>query len=317
MVQELECGLALMLAFACGSTLAWCISCDVVSAVRRAGHGSGAGRFALKKLAGPLFPLAKALSRNARVSSFAEGLSGLLRDKGVGLAATEALSTLLGACAMSAIFAGLVAQSPVAAFAVPALLAALAVSRVRARVEKSRDAVRDAVPDALHAMSACFQAGFSLLQTFRQLADETKGPLGKRFQSAVSRLETGQPATSAIEELRRDDASSELAFIAVALDVQHEAGGSMRQVLDAARDTVEGECELRRSLKVQTAQARLSARVVTAMPFVLVALFSLISDGFLEPFFTSIAGMGLLFLAIAMEVAGVLAVRRMLSVEVV
>lgn len=316
MVQELECGIALVLAFACGAVLAWRMSSEIANSVRRASCKEGRGLFALRKLSKPLLPLAVVLSRNARVASFAASLSGLLGDRGIRLSGEEALSSLFGACVLSALIAGAIARSPVAALAVSALLAVLAASRVRSRAEKRCEALRDAVPDALHAMSACFQAGFSLLQTFRQLANETKGPLGKRFLSAANRLETGQSASSAINEIRRGDASSEIAFIAVALDVQHEAGGSMRQVLDAARDTVEGECELRRSLKVQTAQARLSARVVTAMPFLLVALFSLISDGFLEPFFTSIAGMGLLALAISMETAGVLAVRRMLAVEV-
>ena len=108
----------------------------------------------------------------------------------------------------------------------------------------------------------------------------------------------------------------ELAFVAVALDVQHQTGGSISQVLDAARDTVESELELERSLHVQTAQARLSARIVSVMPFVLVALFSLVSEGFLEPFFNSAAGVALLLVVLSMQAAGVLAVRRMLRVEV-
>ena len=106
------------------------------------------------------------------------------------------------------------------------------------------------------------------------------------------------------------------AAAALALDVQHQVGGSMRPVLEAARETVEGELALRRALRVQTAQARLSARVVTVMPFALVAVFSLVSKGFLDPFLQSPLGLGLLGLACAMEVAGVLAVRRMLNVEV-
>ena len=176
--------------------------------------------------------------------------------------------------------------------------------------------MREAVPDALHAMGSCFQAGFSLLQTFQQLAGEIKGPLGKRFAAGAHLLETGHGSSEALRALRAGGKRSELAFVAVALDVQHQAGGSMRPVLEAARETVEGELALRRALRVQTAQARLSARVVTVMPFALVAVFSLVSKGFLDPFLQSPLGLGLLGLACAMEVAGVLAVRRMLNVEV-
>ena len=87
----------------------------------------------------------------------------------------------------------------------------------------------------------------------------------------------------------------------------------MRQVLDAARDSVEGELALRRSLKVQTAQAKLSAQVVSVMPFALVAVFSLVSEDFLSPFFASPAGWALLGLALGMQAAGVGMVRRVLA----
>ena len=90
----------------------------------------------------------------------------------------------------------------------------------------------------------------------------------------------------------------------------------MAQVLNAARETVESELALERSLRVQTAQAKLSARIVTVMPFLLIALFSLASNDFLAPFFTSIAGMAMLALAFSMQVAGFLLVRHMLKVEV-
>ena len=62
-------------------------------------------------------------------------------------------------------------------------------------------------------------------------------------------------------------------------------------------------------------QARLSAQVVSIMPFFLLALLSLISPGFLNPFFADAQGVAVLALAISMQVAGVLMVRRMLAVE--
>jgi tight adherence protein B len=125
----------------------------------------------------------------------------------------------------------------------------------------------------------------------------------------------GGSAEAALAELRDGAHASELAFVAVALDVQHQSGGAMRQVLDAAADTVKGELALRRSLRVQTAQAKLSARVVVIMPFVLVAAFSLASPDFLSPFFASPAGYALLALALIMQAAGIVLVRRALSVD--
>ena len=78
---------------------------------------------------------------------------------------------------------------------------------------------------------------------------------------------------------------------------------------------VKDTLSLRRSLRVQTAQAKLSARIVVVMPFILVAAFSLVSPDFLMPFFTSVFGYALLGLALVMQVAGIVLVRRALSVE--
>jgi tight adherence protein B len=151
-------------------------------------------------------------------------------------------------------------------------------------------------------MSACFRSGYSLLQTFKHLAMEAKGPLCPLFQRAASDLETGRTASDALRHLREESTLREFAFLTAALEIQHQTGGSMQSIIDSACDSVEGELALRRSLRVQTAQAKLSARVVAVMPLILIAAFSLISPDFLSPFFESVFGYVLLGIAIAMQV---------------
>ncbi|MFR1637840.1 MAG: ATPase, T2SS/T4P/T4SS family [Eggerthellaceae bacterium] len=88
---------------------------------------------------------------------------------------------------------------------------------------------------------------------------------GKRVQARWARCSPARPpagnrgAGRALEVLRRGSSVAELAFVAVALDVQHQAGGSMKQVLDAARDTVQARssCDARCACK---RAAKLSAR---------------------------------------------------------
>ena len=222
------------------------------------------------------------------------------------------LSCAVAACAVLAVAAFAATRSAAGALAVAACALAVAAGYVRAASDRSRDAARDAVPDVLRSMGTCFDAGLTLQQTLVQVAGETGGPLRSLFAHAAHVLDTGGSATEALAGLRQGSGASELAFVAVALDVQHQTGGSMRQVLDAARDSVEGELSLRRALKVQTAQAKLSAQVVSVMPFALVAVFSLVSEDFLAPFFASAPGWALLALALGMQAAGVGMVRRCL-----
>ncbi|MGN0302086.1 MAG: type II secretion system F family protein [Anaerotardibacter sp.] len=180
------------------------------------------------------------------------------------------------------------------------------------RIEK----VRDQIPNALQSMKTCFCVGYSLPQTLEQVGKETTGILSQLFNEAYGIMEAGGTAYQALDYLKKQASHSELVFLASALDIQHKTGSSMQQVLDIARDLVIEEIELERSLKTQTAQAKLSAQIVTIMPFVLIALFSFISPGFLNPFFESFIGLVMLTGSLFMQVVGVLMVRKMLQVKV-
>ncbi|WP_080802064.1 type II secretion system F family protein [Arabiibacter massiliensis] len=311
--------LSAVAAFGCGSLLA----ASAMGSARRPPRIDGAGGPASGRLAWRLrngvawtMPLARLLMRSGRVAALVRQAVQAARSRGFATE-EEPLASLVAASLLgTAALAGFVAGSLAAGAAVAVCVAAVGVVRLRGMEDRRRDELRDAVPDALRSMGVCFQSGLSLLQTLQQAAREATGPLKGLFERAARRLETGQGASEALEALREGADVPELAFVAVALDVQHEAGGSLSRVLDAARDSVKGEIELRRSLKVQTAQAKLSARIVSVMPFALIAVFSLVSEDFLAPFFSSATGLALLGLALGMQAAGVLAVRRMLAVEV-
>ena len=260
-----------------------------------------------------LRPVAEALLRREPVRRYVLWARMALEQRGYASTSDALLSLVLGACLALLVAGWVVAASPVFGAAVAGCALVALCAAVKSDAERREAALRDEIPDALRSLGVCFRAGLSLMQTLEQTASEMKGPLGELFLSAALVLQTGGTASEALALFRQRADVPELAFVAVALDVQHQSGGSLAAVLDAARESVESEIDLARSLKVQTAQAQLSARIVTAMPFVLIALFSLMSPGFLSPFFESMAGMALLAAALVMQVAGVVLVHRMLD----
>lgn len=183
--------------------------------------------------------------------------------------------------------------------------------------DERREQLRDAIPEALQSMKACFQVGYTLSQTMTEVRKSTTGPLKELFQEVEGVLETGGSAEDALMELKKKASESELVFLATALEIHHKTGSSMQQILEITRQSVADEIELKRTLKTQTAQAKLSAQIVTIMPFALVGLFSLLSPGFLDPFFESALGIALLLIALGMQALGILLVRRLLKVEVI
>lgn len=165
-------------------------------------------------------------------------------------------------------------------------------------------------------MKACFQVGYTLAQVVREVRCSISGPLADLFQEIEGVLETGGSTQAALSVLKKRTSESELVFLATALEIQHKTGSSMQQVLEVTRQSVADEIELKRTLRTQTAQAKLSAQIVIIMPFALIGIFSLLSPGFLDPFFESVPGAVLLFVALSMQCAGIVMVRRFLKVEV-
>ena len=313
--------LAVALAFAC--LYAGVIVASVSLRRRRAAMAAQGERFSLPGLLGWrlrngfefALPAARALLRRPRIAGFADETVMACELRGWAATGESVLSVLLVAVAALALLVGVVMRNAIGAVACVACLVAVLATVVANERDKRNEAVRENIPDALESMGACFGSGFTLLQTFSQVAHEVPGPLGDTFARCAHVMETGGSAEEALVELRRGTYASELAFVAVALDVQHQSGGTIRQVLRAATDAAKDTLSLRRSLRVQTAQAKLSARIVVVMPFILVAAFSLISPDFLTPFFASPFGYAMLGLAALMQAAGIVLVRRALSVD--
>lgn len=262
-----------------------------------------------------LRPVAERLMRWSPAARYSGWLRAAAEARGVRASGAALLSDVLGAAGACVLAGWVAASSPVFGCAAAACLVVGLGNMGKSDAERRECQMRDEVPDALRSLGVCFRAGLSLMQTLRQTGSELKGPLGDVFLAAARVLETGGTASEALALFERRAGISDLAFVAVALDVQHTSGGSLASVLEAARESVEGEIELARSLRVQTAQAKLSARIVTFMPFGLIALFSLMSPGFLMPFFSSFAGMALLAVALVMQAAGVMLVHRMLDMK--
>ena len=302
---------------------AWCARDGRRSRAANALQRGRASRVALLLQRGcpPLEPAARRLLRVAAVQRAMTDVIDLLarrmkqeeQQNGPALDAAAVLSVVLAAALLVSAAVGVVTASAVCGIACAVCLVLVLFARARAAEEKHTEAVREEVPEALRSMGVCFRSGLSLLQTLKQVAHELDGSLGALFDTAARRLEMGATTTEALAVFDSARQVPELTFVAVALDAQHQSGGSIAAVLESTQESVESELELRRSLRVQTAQAKLSARIVTIMPFLLVALFSLMSPGFLEPFFTSLPGMALLALALGMQLAGTLVVHRMLK----
>ena len=239
-----------------------------------------------------------------------------IRFAGYRSSVTAIATLLLSGAVLLLIFGCLISQSFVCGGALAICLVLGVGVWANHQYEKRQNQLREAIPEALQSMKACFQVGYSLPQTIHEVRSNTTGPLSDLFGEVEGVLDMGGSSEDALKTLKEHAVEPELVFLATALEIQHKTGSSMQQVLEITRQSVADELELKRSLKTQTAQAKLSAQIVTVMPFALIGVFSLVSPGFLDPFFESAMGLVLLIAALSMQLLGISLVRRLLKVEV-
>ncbi len=225
-------------------------------------------------------------------------------------AASAAMLVLISSCAVGLFVSG----SALFGCLAPVLVSAVGLIHARTEEDRERQRVREAVPEVLESMADCFGSGYSLMQVLGYLAERSDDAVSPAFREGYGILRTGGTAERALLCLKNLSDSADLGFVSVALAVHHRSGGSIQATLKTAADSAKSELALKRSLRSQTAQARLSARIVSIMPLVLVSAFSFASPGFLMPFVSSPLGWVLFVLAVSMQAGGIFLVRRSLRV---
>ncbi len=259
---------------------------------------------------------AASLVLEARAGEVFRRAERLARSKGIETAAESVATLCIGGAIAISVASLVLFRSLAAAACAPVLVVVVLRAALFRSVENERARLREQVPDALRCMEACLHAGLSLPQTFYEVSTQIDQPARGLFARVSRDLELGYSMNEALERFRSVAELPELSFVAMALDVQYACGGSATPILRSAEQSVASDLELRRSLRVQTAQAKLSAQIVSIMPFALVFVISALDPGFLAPFFSSAGGALLLLMAVSMLAAGVLMVRRMLAIEI-
>jgi tight adherence protein B len=204
----------------------------------------------------------------------------------------------------------------VASMALPAtarLLAAPAGRRLGwiAQLATRRDQRRviAALPDALRRLAAELGAGRTLERALRSTAAATAPPLGDALAAVSRDVSAGEAVDIALERaLPPDDAC---ALLAAAMALQRRLGGDLPRLCRELARTLDDRLRVESDVRSLTAQARFSAAAVPLLPPLgLVGLSALEPDG-VGRLLTTPIGLVVLGLAGALNLAGAVAIRRL------
>jgi tight adherence protein B len=196
---------------------------------------------------------------------------------------------------------GLLLGGPLTALVMAIALCLAATFYVRRAKSKRQAAFADQLPDVLQLITTALRSGYGLTQALESVAEDAEEPARSEFAHVLVEARMGRDLTESMSALARRMGSKDLEWLVGAIDINRETGGNLSDVLDSVSATIRERGRIARQVRTLTAEGRLSARILFAMPLVMLVWQWRASP---QNFELLTSGIGL----VALVVAGVLLV---------
>lgn len=177
--------------------------------------------------------------------------------------AMGALVSLVAGCV------GLVLVGPIVALVLAVVTAFAIRFYVMRSINQRRDAFAEQLPDVLQLVTTALRSGYGITQAMESVAEEAAEPARTEFAQVLAENRMGRDLSDALHSLADRMRSTDLEWVVTAIDINRETGGNLSEILEQVGATVRERGRMFRQIRTLTAEGRLSAKILTAMPFLL------------------------------------------------
>lgn len=171
-------------------------------------------------------------------------------------------------------------------------------------------------PDALTAIAGALRSGASLGLALKSYADDAPVPMSQELSLLLREHRMGLPLNQALANLNLRMPSESVELVTALLAVGNSSGGSLADLLDRVSSTLRARQHISGKIDVLTAQGKMQAWVMGALPLALLAALSQIDSKSVEIMFLSQTGQYMLGVVLVLECLGVYWLRKILAIEV-
>lgn len=219
-----------------------------------------------------------------------------------------------------AVFAAAVFMAGAPIYAAPAALLAGAfgvprwvVSFIRNRRIK---AFLEEFPNALDIIVRAVKSGLPLNDGIRLIANESKEPVRTEFRRIVESQQLGLSIPDAALRMIETMPCPEAGFFGIVIQIQSQAGGNLSEALGNLSRVLRDRKKMRAKVQALSMEAKASAMIIGALPFVVALLVYLSSPGYIMPLFVTSVGHIILGISLTWMMIGILVMRKMINFDV-
>jgi len=172
------------------------------------------------------------------------------------------------------------------------------------RASRRQKAFADQLEDSLQLMASNLRAGHSLLQALASVAREAEEPTSEEFARVINETRIGRELGAALDETGRRMGSEDFLWVTQAVAINREVGGNLAEVLDGVGHTIRERNQIRRQVKALSAEGKLSALVLMALPFGILAFLSVTNPKYIAKFTESLVGYAMIATGVVLLIVG-------------
>jgi tight adherence protein B len=172
------------------------------------------------------------------------------------------------------------------------------------------------MPDTLQLLAGSLSAGYSFPQAMDTVVREGQQPMTTEFNRALIESRLGVPIEDALDGIAKRMKSVDFEWVVMAIRIQREVGGNLAEVLTTVAKTLREREQLRRQVKVLSAEGRLSGWIIGGLPPFFALFLVIFRPEYLKPLVTTPLGLMLIAMGVTLQVIGVVIMRQVVKVEV-
>ncbi len=172
------------------------------------------------------------------------------------------------------------------------------------------------LPDVLMLLASSLSTGFSLPQGLDSAARDAAEPLAKEFSRALAETRIGLDLSDALERMSDRMDSTNMRWTAMAIRIQREVGGNLAETLRTTAGTLREREMLNRQVRALSAEGRLSAYILIAMPIGVFLYMLKVNYDYVSLLWTRSIGVGMLVGGVVFLGIAIVWLRKVIQVEV-
>lgn len=176
-------------------------------------------------------------------------------------------------------------------------------------------AFSDLLPHYLDSIRQLLLVGNSFQQALTRSTENSREPIQRYLQPAIRRIANGAPAVEALETVAERIDLPEFHMVVAAVRTNARYGGSMAPTLAGLIRLLRDRARVVRELSAASAETRMSAMVLCALPPVALLIISLINYDYMRYLYETGAGRRLLLIGVGFQTVGILTMRRLMRLD--